>query len=157
MRDTDIKYIVIHCSATRATMDIGAKTIGHWHKERGWSRIGYHFVIRRDGSIELGRPLDMVGAHTKGHNRNSWGICLIGGVDTDNKPENNFTDAQFTSLRILIEGLKARAPEAEVLGHRDLSPDANGDGVIQKWEWLKACPCFYAREWYSGLPQPDAV
>lgn len=115
--------------------------------------VGYHYVITADGAIQGGRPLNTPGAHTKGHNYSSWGICLIGGVDLHGRPENNFTHEQMTSLRMLITSLKVLAPNAEALGHRDLSPDVNGDGMIEQWEWVKECPCFDVREWLSMDPR----
>jgi len=155
MKPSHIKYIVVHCSATPASMDIGVQTIDHWHRSppRNWSKIGYHFVIRRDGRVEKGRLLDEIGAHAFGYNRVSWGICMIGGLDAAGEPENNFTDLQFASLRSVLMTLTSLAPSAAILGHRDLSPDIDGDGVIEKWEWLKDCPCFNVRAWtlQSGL------
>jgi N-acetyl-anhydromuramyl-L-alanine amidase AmpD len=151
MEPTDIKYIVIHCSATRASGDIGFKEINQWHISRGWSGCGYHFIVKRDGTLEVGRDQDKVGAHTKGHNRVSWGICLVGGLDEEGNPENNFTSSQLNTLRLIIGGLKNIAPSAEVLGHRDLSPDIDGDGVIEPHEWVKACPCFDVRAWFESV------
>jgi N-acetyl-anhydromuramyl-L-alanine amidase AmpD len=130
-------------------MDIGAATIDQWHKDKGWNSIGYHYVVRRKGAIEPGRILTRVGAHAYGYNRVSWGVCLVGGVDREGTAENNFTEPQFDALRLVVDALQVRAPDAEVLGHRDLSPDINGDGVIEKWEWSKDCPCFNARHWYA--------
>jgi len=133
-------------------MDIGAKKIRQWHKLRGWSDIGYHYVIRRDGRIELGRPIEQVGAHVKGHNSDSIGVCMVGGLDEDlevtTKPAVNF-GAQWESLEIIVRFLKSIWPNAEVLGHRDLSPDTDGDGTVEPSEWLKQCPCFDAREWWK--------
>lgn len=142
----NIEYIVIHCSATNPNQDIGAAEIDQWHRAKGWSGIGYHFVICRDGKIELGKPLHRIGAHAYGYNRVSWGLCMVGGVDSKNKPEDNFTNEQYTSLRNLLNVLSNIEPKAGILGHRDLSPDINGDGVIEKWEWMKDCPCFDVRE-----------
>ena len=76
-----VNYITIHCSATRAEQNITEEDIRKWHLDRGWSDIGYHCVIRRNGMIEFGRPLDVCGAHVKGYNHNSIGICLVGGID----------------------------------------------------------------------------
>lgn len=121
--------IVIHCAATPPDLDIGAKEIDKWHKERGWSGIGYHYVIRRDGKLETGRDLDAKGAHVKGHNDYSVGICLVGGVDSRNKPENNFTSTQFKVLNKLLDNLMEIYPEAVIVGHTEL--DKN-----------KACPSF---------------
>ena len=143
-RRTD--YIVIHCSATPPGSDIGVDEIDRWHRERGWNGIGYHAVIRRDGQIEFGRHFDEVGAHVRGQNFRSVGVCLVGGVDSEGKPQNNYTDEQFESLGSVVDMLKRAYPFAEVLGHRDLSPDTNGDGIIESWEWMKDCPSFDVRE-----------
>ena len=151
MKPSDIKYIVVHCSATKRTQDIGVVEINRWHRDRGWSGIGYQFVIRRDGTVETGRPINKVGAHAYGYNRISWGICMVGGLDYQGDPVDNFTPPQYDALRAIVTTLKAFAPDAEVLGHRDLSPDINGDGVIEEWEWLKSCPCFDVKKWWGSI------
>ena len=151
MKPSDIKYIVVHCSATKRTQDIGVVEINRWHRDRGWSGIGYHFVIRRDGTVETGRPINKAGAHAYGVNRVSWGICMVGGLDYQGDPVDNFTPPQYDALRAVVTTLKAFAPDAEVLGHRDLSPDINGDGVIEEWEWLKSCPCFDVKKWWGSI------
>lgn len=149
-----IDHIVIHCSATRASHDIGAAAINQWHLERGWSGIGYHFVIRRNGELEFGRPVEKVGAHVRGHNAYTIGVCMVGGLNEDGKPENNFTDAQFETALELCDNLVAKYTvnmrKPTVLGHRDFSEDLDGDGVIEPHEWMKACPCFDVTEWYYG-------
>lgn len=150
MEPIDVRLIVVHCSATPQSRDIGAKEIDAMHRQRGWSGIGYHFVIRRNGAIEPGRPLNQHGAHTKGHNYHSWGICLIGGGDKREGAEQNYSPEQMASLRMVIKSLKQIAPQAEVLGHRDLSPDVDNDGVIERHEWLKECPCFPVKEWLAS-------
>lgn len=137
-------FIVFHCSATSPGQDIGAHEIDTWHKARGWDGIGYTLVIRRDGTVEPGRTLDQVGAHVKGYNRRSVGVCMIGGVDKAGKSENNFTQAQWASSEAVALFLRKMYPDAKILGHRDLSPDLDGDGVIEQHEWLKDCPCFDA-------------
>jgi N-acetylmuramoyl-L-alanine amidase len=135
-----INYLVVHCSASQATSNLSAKDIEKDHKERGFLSIGYHYVIKRDGTLETGRPIHKPGAHVEGHNHDSIGICLVGGVKKDGvTPENNFTAAQFATLRDILETLQEAFPEAEVLGHRDFK------GV------RKACPCFDVREWQAGL------
>lgn len=149
-RRTD--YIVVHCSATPPSSDIGVDEIREWHKRNGWSDIGYHAVIRRDGEIEFGRPFDAIGAHVQGQNARSVGVCLVGGVNAAGKSENNFTEEQFESLVAIVEMLKRAYPLADVLGHRDLSPDLDGDGIIEKHEWLKDCPCFDVREFFANEP-----
>ena len=150
---SSVKKIVIHCSATAPSQDIGAREINEWHTSppNNWSMIGYHFVIRRDGTLEYGRPLTKQGAHTRGHNRQSWGICLVGGVDANGDPDDNYTVEQYRTLRTVVMMLKALRPTAEVLGHRDLSPDLDGDGVIEEHEWLKYCPCVDIREWWMAV------
>jgi N-acetyl-anhydromuramyl-L-alanine amidase AmpD len=144
------KFIVIHCSATGPKADIGFKEIDGWHRAKGWASCGYHRIIRRNGKVENGRPLDEPGAHVVGYNAISVGVCMVGGVAADGKtPENNFTPEQFASLSKVVRDLKAMYPSAEVLGHRDLSPDLNRDGKITPNEWMKACPSFDARAWWA--------
>lgn len=146
-----INKIVIHCSATReGDTSITADTIDAWHKARGWKGIGYHFIINIDGSIESGREIKEVGAHAYGHNADSIGIVYIGGLNKKGKPKDTRTIAQKMSMNLLVEVLKGVFPEAEVLGHRDLSPDVDGDGIVEPWEWTKACPCFNAKKEYGG-------
>lgn len=131
------KHFVIHCSATRALMDIGAKEIRQWHKSKGWSDIGYHYVIRRNGIIENGRQRNAIGAHVAGHNYNTLGICMVGGLANAApwKPENNFTKYQWIALKKLVANLLIIYPDATILGHRDFPRVA------------KACPCFEAKAW----------
>lgn len=147
---TATDLLVVHCSATRPTQDIGVRDITQWHIQRGFDTVGYHYVIRRNGEVERGRPENAVGAHVRGHNANSIGICLAGGVDADGKPANNFTAAQFVALHQLLDELRKRYPDARVLGHRDLSPDLNGDGVISPNEFIKACPSFDVATWLAN-------
>jgi len=152
--------IVLHCSATPPSWDIGAKEIGELHtalktrkiqwgpfeiRGKQFREIGYHLVIRRDGRIEPGRPMSDVGAHAKGFNSTSFAICMVGGIDDAGKGENNFTQAQWKAADIAVHFAKRAYPDAEILGHRDLSPDLDGDGKIEQHEWTKLCPCFDAR------------
>lgn len=130
-----INDLVVHCSATAEGRDFSAADIDRWHRERGWSGIGYHFVIRLDGTLEPGRPLQTPGAHVAGHNARSIGICLIGGIDAKGKSKNTFTEAQMRSLVTLLKDLRARYPATRILGHRDYP------GVA------KDCPCFDVRAW----------
>ena len=111
--------LVVHCSWTNAYADIGAAEMRRWHVEgNGWADIGYHFVIRRDGVVETGRPISRPGAHVKGHNNHSIGVCLVGGKSAQGGDEDNFTEAQRTSLKALV----ALRPDLQVVGHRDLNP-----------------------------------
>lgn len=149
MKASDIDAIVIHCSATSEGLDIKASDINRMHLERGFAGIGYHYVVDLDGTIEEGRPLSKDGAHcnTKGtsgksYNKHSIGICYIGGVDESGNAKDTRTDAQKTSLASLVNELVMKYPIVEILGHRDTSPDLNGDGKITSNEWVKQCPCF---------------
>jgi len=134
-----IEKIIIHCSATPRNKDFSAEDIRDWHvKGNGWSDIGYHFVIRLDGTIEYGRMVDKYGAHVKGHNLNSLGICYIGGMDKDMKEwEDTRTDEQKESLLLLLKTLKKFHPNAVVYGHRDFSS--------------KECPSFDAKKEYKDI------
>ena len=138
-----IDRIVVHCSATPASMDIGVGTIRGWHVlERGWSDVGYHFVVTRDGEVQTGRPLERSGAHAKGFNKHSIGICYVGGLDKHFKPEDNRTDAQKIAMYELIVELQTRFPEIDVIsGHCDLP------------KVTKACPCFDVQHWLYGIEE----
>jgi N-acetylmuramoyl-L-alanine amidase len=134
-----IKYIVVHCSATPPKQDIGAAEIDRMHRQRGWLSIGYHYVVRRNGVVEAGRPWDIVGAHVEGYNEESVGVCLVGGVDKAMQPVDNFTEEQMIALAVLVEDLLGVFPGAQVVGHRDFP------GV------KKACPCFDVQNWWMAV------
>lgn len=123
-----IDKIILHCSATREGKNFTNEDIERWHVERGFRKIGYHFVVYLDGSVHKGRDISEVGAHCRGHNENSIGICYIGGLDSNGKPNDTRTEAQKKSLVNLVEELKLQFPKATVHGHKEF---AN-----------KACPCF---------------
>ncbi len=146
-----IKHIVIHCSATKEGKYFNAKDIDQWHKKRGWNGIGYHYVILLDGSIQTGRPIAKQGAHVKGFNRNSIGVCYIGGLDTNGKPKDTRTPAQKLTMLCLMQSLKEEFIDAEILGHRDFSKDQNKNGIIEPFEFIKHCPCFNAKNEYKNL------
>ena len=142
-----INKIIIHCSASKEGVDIGVKEIDVLHKKRGFKEIGYHYVVRINGVIEIGRDISKVGAHTTGYNTGSIGICYIGGLDkTGKKIKDTRTLEQRNSLYQLVKKLMEMYPIKEVKGHRDYSPDTNSDGVISKYEWIKGCPCFEVSE-----------
>lgn len=145
-----IRRLVVHCSATPKGLDIGVKEINAMHQVRGFDCIGYHYVIRENGRVEGGRAVERIGAHVTGYNTDSIGICLVGGLDHERKPTDTFTAQQFTALGTLLDQLCARFPDiTDVCGHRDLSPDANHDGKIERYEWIKECPCFDVRSWWA--------
>ena len=127
-----IDRLFIHCSATTPKMDIGVKEIRKWHTDKGWSDIGYHFVIRRDGAIEDGRDIDKVGAHVAGYNTGSIGICMVGGVDAAMKAADNFTVEQWRSIRNLLKILKFDYPKATIHGHNEFANKACPSFDVQK-------------------------
>lgn len=135
----DINRIIIHCSATREGQDIDAATIKRWHtQDRGWSDIGYHYVIKLDGCLEAGRPLDRTGAHVKGHNKDSIGICYIGGCDEDMNPKDTMTPEQEDTMRELIFSLRMVWDKGLTLhGHNEYAS--------------KACPSFKVSEKFKDI------
>ena len=133
-----VKEIIIHCSATREEQQVSVDTIRDWHLAKGWNDIGYHFYIDLDGTINKGRDIDKIGAHCKGHNRNSIGICYCGGVETDGKtPKDTRTQEQKDSLLNVLKTLKAMYPEAVIYSHSEFA--------------TKACPSFDATEEYENI------
>ncbi len=152
----NIDSIMIHCSATREGEDFRASDIERWHKERGFKDIGYNYVICIDGTVEVGRNTTKNGAHCNrpnpegiSYNKSSIGICYIGGLDRNGKPKDTRTKAQKKAMTELITNLmEVYHNITDILGHRDASPDLNGDGVVAESEWEKDCPCFDVRAEY---------
>ena len=138
----EINLIVVHCSATRADRDFTENDLEVCHRHRGFTGAGYHFYIRKNGDIKNTRPLEKPGAHALGYNAHSIGICYEGGLDVRYRPADTRTEWQKHSLRVLIRTLLMDYPGCRVCGHRDLSPDRNGDGRISPEEWVKEGPCF---------------
>lgn len=134
----NIKEIIIHCSDTPEGKDFTVADIRAWHKARNFSDIGYHYVIYRDGSVHLGRDINIAGAHCTNHNTISIGICYIGGREAGStRPKDTRTDAQKKALLKLLKDLKKLYPNATIHGHKEF---AN-----------KACPCFEVKTEYSTL------
>ena len=131
----EINEIIIHCADTPNGKVFHASDIDKWHKERGWAKIGYHWVIDIDGFIEAGRHPDEIGAHAEGHNRFSLGVCLIG--------MNKFTRAQWESLALLVHRLAGEFPLAKIEGHYQVA--TNG----------KTCPNFDVPKWWNNNCTPD--
>lgn len=130
-----IDKIILHCTATKG--DVSASTVRTWHLERGWRDIGYHFLIRTDGRVEVGRPIDEIGAHVKNHNKTTIGIAYAGGLDADGTPRDTRTEEQTAAMVILCMSLMVTIPEiVSVHGHNEFSS--------------KACPCFDVADefWY---------
>lgn len=132
----NIDEIIMHCSATREGRDFSASDIRRWHLQRGFSDIGYHFVVRLNGSVEPGRPIDRIGAHCLNHNRLSVGVCYIGGLDEKQRPKDTRTPAQRVALGEIVRRIRRHHPRSTVHGHREFAP--------------KACPCFNAHAEYNS-------
>ena len=141
-----ISHLFVHCSATPPGWDKGAAGIREIHLKRGSKDNGYHYVIRRNGWIELGRPESQVGAHAAGWNENSLGVCLIGGVDENGHGNGDYTRWQLIALRALYVVLSVRYPGLEIIGHRDTGAK-------------KDCPCFDVKHWllHDELIQPRNI
>lgn len=139
-----IDMIVVHCTATPEGRDMTVEEIRRIHmRDNGWSDIGYHYVIYRDGTIHGGRPVDLIGAHASGYNAHSIGVVYVGGLTAEGSmPKDTRTTAQRKSLQELLKALCKLYPKAKIVGHRELSKDRNGDGQITPDEWQKQCPCF---------------
>lgn len=138
-----VDLIVIHCSATKETARLTPLALDRMHRQRGFNGCGYHYYIERDGKINSMRPSEKVGAHARGYNAHSLGICYEGGLDRNGCAADTRTERQKVSLRALVKVLRQLYPTINrVVGHRDLSQDRNGDGVITPDEWTKQCPCF---------------
>lgn len=168
-----VRYLVVHCAATPPSMDVGAKEIDLWHRAQGYFEIGYHAVIRRDGRVEDGRGLDRIGAHARGWNEHSLGICLVGGVGEfkpeykgqprkywlPGDPEPNFTPEQMKSLRdvlshwtFLVSHGVQRPEPVQIVGHRDLGRDLP-PSHFNRMGTTKACPAFDVQAWIAaGMP-----
>lgn len=132
-----INKIILHCSATPEGRHVTTETIKQWHLERGFSDIGYHFVVYIDGTIVPGRPVERSGAHVKGMNANSIGVCYVGGVDHNLKAKDTRTQKQLDSLERLITDLFEQYPDATLHGHNEFS--------------TKECPSFIVRDEYRYL------
>lgn len=141
--------IAVHCTATREGQDFDATDIDGWHRKLGWSGIGYHYVIHLDGTVEAGRPEGAVGSHIAGQNASTVAIVYVGGLDANGKAKDTRTPEQKDAMRLLIRSLAAkyRKTLTKIGGHRDWSPDRNRNGVIERQEWLKDCPCFDVAAW----------
>ena len=133
-----ITEIIVHCTATPEGKDYTIKDITSWHKQRGFSTIGYHYVVYRDGSVHTGRDVNVAGAHCTGHNAHSIGVCYVGGLAKDGKTSKDTrTNVQKASLEILLRKLRTLYPTAKIYGHNTFS--------------AKACPCFDVTKEYKNI------
>ena len=137
----DIKRIILHCTATKEGAHYDVETIRAWHLQRNFSDIGYHYVIYLDGSINLGRPVFLQGAHVRGENKDSIGIAYVGGLDLDGNPKDTMTGMQEVGFLQLYNSLETTFGKLDLHGHNEYSN--------------KSCPCFIVREKYKFLIEPD--
>ena len=144
-----IERIIVHCTATR--QDCTITQLLHDFTSRGWKTPGYHYVVSADGKITQLVADDHVSNGVKGFNATSINIAYIGGIDKRGRGIDNRTEEQKLSLKNKIHELHLKYPYAEILGHRDLSPDKNHDGKIEQSEWIKMCPCFDAEIEYKNI------
>tara|TARA_R110000823_G_scaffold70608_11_gene162858 strand:+ start:1380 stop:1826 length:447 start_codon:yes stop_codon:yes gene_type:complete len=134
----DFKRIILHCTATDERSHVDVATIRKWHKQRGFSDCGYHYLIHLDGSVEAGRPVSKMGAHTKGHNSDSIGIAYAGGIDyKTRKPKDTMTMYQEIAYLRMVDSLRAVFGELTIHGHNEFS--------------RKSCPCFIVQDKFSFL------
>ena len=133
--------IVLHCSGVKPDVNQDISILDSYHSKKGWKGIGYHEYVRRDGTVQHGRPVEVAGAHVVGHNKHSIGICYEGGLDADGVKADTRTPEQIRALRQLVEKYHAQFPDAVIVGHHNLNP-------------LKDCPCFDAiKEYWDLQPQ----
>ena len=137
-----ITLIVLHCSGVMPNVHQDIIRIDEYHRSKGWKCVGYHFYVRRTGLVEIGRPIEEVGAHVLNHNRHSIGICYEGGLDASGLAEDTRTPEQVKALRELVEQMHERFPKALIVGHHDLDP-------------TKPCPCFDVVNTYKDLQPVD--
>jgi N-acetylmuramoyl-L-alanine amidase len=155
-----VDTLVLHCAATPTGRHVSVYELDTWHAARGFKRqpaamaafnpglghMGYHYLVDLLGEVHTGRAEAEIGAHVSGSNARSLGVCMVG--------TSRFNRLQWQALATLVAALRQRYPNARVVGHRDLSPDANGDGVVQPQEWLKTCPGFDVTRWLQGGMRP---
>lgn len=144
-----IKRIFVHCTAGSQRQKIA--DLQAEFKRKGWKHPGYHYVIQADGAITQLVGEQFVSNGVKGYNSTAVNVAYMGGIDAQGKAVDNRTPEQKASLVKLLKELKGRYPKAEILGHRDISPDTNGNGIVDSWERIKECPCFDAKVEYKDI------
>ncbi len=153
-----ITLIVFHCSAARpkqAATQTAADIDRMHRKERGWRKIGYQRFVRFDGMDERGRTDDEIGAGVFGFNKQAIHVCYAGGLDADGKAADTRSEYQKARLAEIAREYARKYPGAKMCGHRDLSPDLDGDGEVERHEWLKDCPCFDVKDWLVAIGLGD--
>lgn len=148
----EIERIFVHCTAgwqTQTAMDIVKFHTGK--NGLGWKTPGYHYIVEPDGFVVNAVPIEKISNGVKGYNATAINIAYIGGLAAGGKAVDNRTPAQKAALTTLLKDLRAKFPKAVILGHRDISPDINGNGTVDPWERIKECPCFDAIEEYKDI------
>ena len=143
----NVHTVVWHCDATRLDRDVTPQEIDQWHKNRKFAEIGYNLFISKDAKLYMCRDWDKIPAHVAGFNTGTLGFCYSGGLDKNGKPADTRTPEQTALMLAVSEVTKGlfevlKGKSVNFKGHRDFSPDKNGNGIIEPWEFLKACPCF---------------
>lgn len=146
----NIKFIAIHCSATPQTATIDSM-IRYWREQLHWNNPGYHYIIKPCGEVVQLLEEDKPSNGVAGFNSVTVNICYIGGIRPDGSSIDNRTPEQKAAIVFLLEQLKERYPKAKIQGHRDFSPDKNGNGIVEPLEWIKNCPCFDAKSEYKNI------
>lgn len=144
-----IERIFVHCTAGSQKQTI--EDLKAEFKRKGWKNPGYHYVVMPNGRIECMLQEDGISNGVQGYNSTSINVAYIGGIDEKGKGVDNRTDAQKNFLKKILSELKQKYPDAKIMGHRDISPDKNGNGVVDPWERIKECPCFNAKDEYKDL------
>ena len=144
-----IERIFVHCTASHQTASVN--DIKNEFKRKGWKNPGYHYIVDPGGAIHQLLDDDKVSNGVRGYNQTAINVAYIGGIDAEGKATDNSTEPQKKALAKLLRLLRSRYPDAVILGHRDISPDTNGNGTVDPWERIKECPCFDAKTEYAGL------
>lgn len=144
-----IKRIFIHCTAGNQSQTV--EDLKAEFRSKGWKNDGYHIVVMPNGRAERLLPDNEISNGVQGYNSTAINIAYVGGIDEKGKAVDNRTPEQKETLKRLVSEYRAKYPKAEVMGHRDISPDKNGNGIVDPWERIKECPCFNAKTEYAGL------
>lgn len=144
-----IERIFVHCTASKQTATV--EDIKREFKAKGWKNPGYHYLVDANGKTHNLLPEDQVSNGVQGYNQTSINVAYIGGIDGSGKGVDNRTEEQKQALKKILTELKKKYPDAEIMGHRDISPDKNGNGIVDPWERIKECPCFDAKTEYKDL------
>lgn len=145
----EIKYIVLHCSATQPTATVES-IMRYWRDDLHWKNPGYHFIVEANGNVRSLQPVEKPSNGVAGYNAVSIHVCYIGGADKAGRPADTRTPEQLAALKDIVIKLHHQYPQAQIKGHRDFSPDTNHNGKVDKWEWIKVCPAFDVAEWLKA-------